>query len=99
MHIHGGGPATSGQNNQNGWINVFKVCFLVCMLDNCSSYYESGLFFPNIVISIKTCIFCWPFGDLRMANILILLLFSSIKESGKCENLLIHSKMANNLRA
>jgi hypothetical protein len=87
MHIHGGGPATLGQSNQNGWINVSKVCFIVYMYIIVPRIMNLDYFFSNIIISIKTCIFCWPFGDLRMTNILIFILFSSTKLSGKCENL------------
>jgi len=29
MHIHGGGQATSGQNNPNGWNKASKVCISV----------------------------------------------------------------------
>jgi len=31
MHIHGGGPATSGQSSQNGWIRASMVRFSGCI--------------------------------------------------------------------
>jgi hypothetical protein len=45
MHIHGGGLATLGQSNQNGWINASKVCFLVYMLHNFSLNMNLIFFF------------------------------------------------------